>query len=91
MRQIADFKVRLFPQNDLTDTPAIVESTEEGSKTEVVLTHESGTSISPPLVYSMPPRPWSMILSVMLISQAAWTEVVTQLAALTMKIGHVDG
>lgn len=69
--------VGIFPQDDRTDVPAPAETTQVGVQTMAVPTDAAGTSSTPPLVYSVLSRPWGMPPSMKLISQAAWTEVVT--------------
>lgn len=81
----------VFPQDDQTDTPTPAEATKSSAHTEVVPTDAMGTSSAPPPVKFMPPRLRGIPPNVMLISQAAWKEVVTKLAILATKVGHMDG
>ncbi|KAF3650992.1 hypothetical protein FXO38_16853 [Capsicum annuum] len=77
MRQKADAMVGLFSQDNLTDIAATAEATEIGTRITNKPTDVAGTSSVPLPVQSVPPRPWGMPTGVMLISQAAWTEVMT--------------
>lgn len=72
-------------------SPAPAETSEASAQTEAAPIDVAGTSNALPPVYSVPPRPRGIPLSVMLISQAAWTKVVTQLATLTAKVGNMKG
>lgn len=69
----------------------IAEPTEAGAHIEASPTDTVGNSSAPPLVQLVPPSTWGMPLGVMIISQDAWTEVVNQLAMLTVMVGHMVG
>lgn len=57
--------------------PTLAKTTEASVQTEAVPIDIIGTSSASPTVYSVPSRPRGIPPSVMLISQDAWTEVVT--------------
>lgn len=75
----------VFPQYDQTYIPSPAEAI-EAAPIDV-----ASTFSAPPPVHIVTPKPLGMPLSVMMISQAAWNEVMIKLAMLTTKVGHMKG
>lgn len=79
-----------FPQDYYTNALAIVDTMKAGAQTTTAPTDVVGTFNAPPPIQSVSFRPWGMRFRVMLIFQAIWTEVVTQLATLIMKVSYME-
>lgn len=78
-RQAIDIFEGLFPKDGQTEIPVVTEATKARAQKEGFHTRVADTFSARPPVQSMPPRPWGMPSDVMMISQATWTDVVTQL------------
>lgn len=82
---------RVFLLDDQINAFALAEAIEEGTQTEHAPIDLAGTFSAPPPVYSIPPSLCGTPPGVILISHATWIEVVTKLAILTAKVGHMEG
>lgn len=91
MHYVVDSMAGLLPQDDQKDAPPPAKMTDAVAYTKDVPTDIAGTFSAPLLVPYVPPKAQGMPLSVTKISESYQIEVVTQLATIIVKVGHIEG